>query len=460
MLYLAPSSLPIEIRGLTFDTNGKRGMILEVDGRTGVVVDDVTFVGNSYPSNMALYAGVRSTVVQNSRSVTFQHCTFQCNAGVFLINVLDARVEHCAIEIFFPRQRTDANNPAHQCDNDGVQLWGCRRIGIRRNTFSRGSETYYYARAVQSGALKVSHGQFGAAEACGVEDILISHNAVSGSGEPGGNNGEVFVGDSFNGLTGGSLLTPVASATSTTISVATATFAVNSATDPIGSHVIIVAGTGAGQVRRVVGNTTTALTVDESWDVTPDSTSTFIMEVFHARQLYVYNSVTACPKYIGNYGPSIFGVVARNAFDSSNAPSTPTFPCGVGFFSLAASAGSAIKCDPAYYNLVADNALTAAQAFLSYQGFATNNYPALPVANSNAILRNSAAGVTEVVELALSGNITPTPATWGTHNLVARNGLGAGATDQASIDGAWDATLYQGLTTQLVDGGSNTVVVP
>jgi hypothetical protein len=45
-----------------------------------------------------------------------------------------------------------------------------------------------------------------------------------------------------------------------------------------GRLVRIIAGTGEGQVRRIVGNSDTTLTIEGAWDTTPDSTSRFIIE--------------------------------------------------------------------------------------------------------------------------------------------------------------------------------------
>ncbi len=63
------------------------------------------------------------------------------------------------------------------------------------------------------------------------------------------------------------------SATATTISDSTASFA-TAGPGLINWLVVVVGGTGKGQVRRITANTGTQLTV-ATWDVTPDTTSTF-----------------------------------------------------------------------------------------------------------------------------------------------------------------------------------------
>jgi hypothetical protein len=463
MLYLAPSAEPVRLSGITFDTNGKRGMVLEIDGRNNTSVTDTTFIADTFPDDVWLYAGVCSILAQNVRDVLIENSSFTCNKGIFLSNVVDVRVEDNTFAIFYPRHPSDPNNPAHQADNDGIQVWGARRLTIRGNIFSRGSSTYYYARAVQTGALKVSHSLFGATDACGVQDVLVAHNSVDSAGEPGSNNGEVFVGDTFNAVTGGSKAIPVGSATTSTVSPSGVTFAVNSVSDPIGAHVFVLNGTGVGQVRRVVANTTTTLTIDRPWDVIPDTTSAIVVEVVHARQLYVGNTITACSKYLGNYGPSFLSVVAQNHFDSANAPGTVSpQQCGAGFFGLLGGTGPAVNCDPAFYNLIADNDFTAAHAFLSYQDYATgtNNIPPYPTIRGNVITRNSASGIDDVVSFANSGPGGIPAATWGRHNAIVHNELGSAVTEQATLDTGWDQTIYQGSAAELLDNGTNTVVVP
>jgi hypothetical protein len=62
------------------------------------------------------------------------------------------------------------------------------------------------------------------------------------------------------------------SATTRTVTDAGATYAV----DALRHHrLVITGGTGMGQNRRIVSNTTTQMQVNRAWDITPDATSTF-----------------------------------------------------------------------------------------------------------------------------------------------------------------------------------------
>lgn len=68
----------------------------------------------------------------------------------------------------------------------------------------------------------------------------------------------------------------VVSATSNTLTAATGLF--GSVNAWVSCVVTITGGTGAGQVRRVLSNTITVLTLRSNWSVTPDATSTFTLE--------------------------------------------------------------------------------------------------------------------------------------------------------------------------------------
>ncbi|MFQ5926676.1 MAG: putative Ig domain-containing protein [Terriglobia bacterium] len=63
--------------------------------------------------------------------------------------------------------------------------------------------------------------------------------------------------------------------------------------EQVGRLVEIVAGTGAGQVRRIVSNTATTLTVDAPWDTVPDATSVFrvVSELPNQERLISSNTV-------------------------------------------------------------------------------------------------------------------------------------------------------------------------
>ncbi|WP_328997348.1 hypothetical protein OHA18_23110 [Kribbella sp. NBC_00709] len=461
MLYLAPSTHPVRLAGIGFGSNGKRPVILEIDGRTGTTVTDCRFVGDSYPENIWLYAGVCSILVQNTRGLRVANCSFTCNKGIYLSNVVDTRVEDNTFAIYFPRLPTDPATQNGQVDNDGVQVWGARRLTIRGNQFTRGSSTYHYARAVQTGAVKLWATTWGPTDACGVQDVLMAHNTVDSAGEPGKNNGEAMVGDGIKVPTGGGALTAVDSATSNTVTPSGATFTLHTLTDPVGSYVFVVAGTGAGQIRRVVDNTTTTLTVEYAWEVVPDTSSVVVVQNVHARQLFVHNTITACGKYVGNYGPSVLSIVADNTVDSTGAPGTVSAMTGAGFFSIyGVDSTGAYNSQPAFYNVVADNQLTGADAFLSYQNYAKGAVPAAPLVRGNVVARNTASGVTQTVVLADSTLGGSPAATWGRYNAIVKNELGSGVAYQATVDGRFDHTVYQGAATELASGGTNPVVVP
>lgn len=75
----------------------------------------------------------------------------------------------------------------------------------------------------------------------------------------------VSVGDKDSGTSSGSN-------TSTTLNDTSKSWATNEWANKV---LVITGGTGAGQFRKIASNTANALTVDTSWDTTPDGTSTY-----------------------------------------------------------------------------------------------------------------------------------------------------------------------------------------
>jgi len=77
------------------------------------------------------------------------------------------------------------------------------------------------------------------------------------------------------------------SAASSTISDSTAPFVASEFIGNIGGqknyYVTIIAGTGLGQTRRIVANTTTALTVDSAWSTAPNTSSYYKVWSYNVR---------------------------------------------------------------------------------------------------------------------------------------------------------------------------------
>ena len=74
--------------------------------------------------------------------------------------------------------------------------------------------------------------------------------------------------------------------------------------------VAIVAGTGAGQRRRVLSYANSTLTVDRSWDVIPDTTSIYSTFVWGLKDvLLIGNTLTQNPRGIWLYQCSVEGVL-------------------------------------------------------------------------------------------------------------------------------------------------------
>ncbi|GAA1594001.1 hypothetical protein GCM10009804_58180 [Kribbella hippodromi] len=467
MLYLAPSSVPVTVAGITFDTNQRRLIGLELDGRHNVTLSDVGVENVDYPQDVWLYVGGYGLLGQNLRNLTVSNCDFHCANGAFLIAVTDVRIQDSVFRLFFPRAAGASNSPQRQADDSGIKVWGAKRLVVRRNHFERGSTTYYYARAVQTGALKVPASVFGTPDAGGVEDIFCGQNTVVGAGEPATNCGESMVGDQFNAVQGGRRSLTTSAATATTIATTDVTFALASNLDPRGATVVITAGTGSGQLRKVVSNTTSTLTVDTAWDVVPDTSSVFVVTVLHQRQLYVGNTITASPKYLGNYGPSALCIAAGNDFDITgavvaNPPSTDG--AGIAFFGM--NTGYAQPAlDLCLFTQINDNQV--AGGHISYisilwadSGTPTGPIPAAKLLYGNVAARNTISNSSFGVRVGGSPASSPyTLGTFGSRTLVVNNTITSTTTVNAQILARQDHSVYQGPAGGLVDSGTNTVTV-
>ncbi|GAA3085022.1 hypothetical protein JOF29_002990 [Kribbella aluminosa] len=467
MLYLAPSDLPVTVAGVTFDTNQRRLIGVEIDGRHNVTLSDVGVENVDYPQDVWLYVGCYGLIAQNSRNLTVSNCDFHCANGAFLIAVTDVRIQDSTFRLFFPRPAGASNSPQRQADDSGIKVWGAKRLTVRRNNFQRGSTTYYYARAVQTGALKVPASVFGTPDAGGVEDVYCGQNTVVGAGEPATNCGESIVGDQFNAVQGGRRALTTSAATATTIETTDVTFALASNLDPRGATVVITAGTGSGQLRKVVRNTTSALTVDTAWDVVPDTTSVFVVTVLHQRQLYVGNTITASPKYLGNYGPSALCIAAGNNFDITgavvaNPPGTDG--AGIAFFGMNTGYAQPLL-DLCLYTQINDNQVAGGHiSYLSIlwadNGTPTGALPAAQLLYGNVAARNTISNASFGVRVGGSPASSPYPlGTFGSRTLAVNNTITSTTTVNTQILARQDHSVYQGPAGGLTDAGTNTVTV-
>jgi hypothetical protein len=465
MLDLAPSDAAVDIDGITFDANDRRVDVLEIDARHHVSVTRSHFVITNWPADANLYSGGHGVLAQSVRDLTIDKCELDCNSGAFLIGILDVRVENSTFRMSYPRTADDPHNFAHQADEDAVKVWGARRLTVRGNTIQRGSATWYYARAVQLGGFKLPPSIFGTEEACGIEDCYFGHNTVLNAGEPNSNNGETLVGDQFNSVVGGRQFLTTASADATTISTAAATFDTSplGRTNAVGAHVVVMSGRGVGQIRKVVANTETTLTVDAPWDLPPVAGSTFVVIVLHMRQIYHQNTALACPKTMGNYGPGAFCIIADNRMDSRGtvlSNGAPGLGIGVGLTALVS--GTPASFDTQHYGQVLDNALTKTYAYLTYQDFATADpaIPPAPIMRGCRVARNDVTENPEAVGLYTEFPRVPAPGVMGAHNMIVNNVSGRGVTVNTRItEPQWFATVCQGTHGSLDDHGEATIVI-
>ncbi len=78
-----------------------------------------------------------------------------------------------------------------------------------------------------------------------------------------------------------------------------------------GAAVFVLAGRGAGQVRRVTGHGERSVEVDRPWDVEPDAGSDLCVTMFQGHYLVIGNEFSDCGP-MQFYGTAVENIVARN----------------------------------------------------------------------------------------------------------------------------------------------------
>ena len=81
--------------------------------------------------------------------------------------------------------------------------------------------------------------------------------------------------------------------------------------DWCGAAVFVLAGTGAGQVRRVAGQGERSVEVDRPWDVAPDTNSEICVTMFQEHYMVVGNDFADCGP-MQFYGTAVENIVLRN----------------------------------------------------------------------------------------------------------------------------------------------------
>ena len=105
------------------------------------------------------------------------------------------------------------------------------------------------------------------------------------------NDGEVILVEQPSNRSGWTIKQDVGSPTSTTSTTLT-TSTKSWATDWWADYdLLVVSGTGVGQLRRVVSNTGTTLTLDRAWDITPDTTTHYALTYMNTPGLLIKGNV-------------------------------------------------------------------------------------------------------------------------------------------------------------------------
>ncbi len=138
------------------------------------------------------------------------------------------------------------------------------------------------------------------------------------------------------------------------------------------AYVIIVAGTGVGQIRKIASHTSTTITVDSDWRVQPAADSKIILDYINRNHIQYANVMNALPvgyvfkshiaSYGVNYDGGSFGCVAED-----NTSYRTAYGDGIQGYMFAPSMWNEMR------NGRAINALASGQTIAARAGYDSNN---------------------------------------------------------------------------------------
>ena len=99
-------------------------------------------------------------------------------------------------------------------------------------------------------------------------------------------------------------------------------------------HVVIVAGRGLGQYRRVVKAEGPTVTVGRPWEVAPDASSRFSIVLLNEHVIMYRNTARDCTKGFWFYGNAIDGVAADNVSDNAEGVFANAYHTPAGVYSM------------------------------------------------------------------------------------------------------------------------------
>jgi hypothetical protein len=270
-----------------YDTTNGCGYNIQIKNSTNIFVLNCTLktdVGKNMfwnnDSQLVLENSTFSTTQTNAALGPFGQPVYteECNDEIFYGN---------AVSSYYTREYMDYSTRALIEDNH-----------ITRNVFGTNSST-------ESGGISIGQ----------CESLVLLDNtfAKGGSGPLAWNNND---GETILCQGGGSPPTvlysfgTVSSATISTLTDATQSWTNNyslpvSSTQDHHYYITILAGPGLGQVRQVVSNTTTMVTIDTPWDIIPTSASEYAINPYGAQHVLVKgNNLSGNPRGLEFYKTS------------------------------------------------------------------------------------------------------------------------------------------------------------
>lgn len=166
-------------------------------------------------------------------------------------------------------------------------------------------------------------------------------------------------------------------------------------------EVLLVAGKGAGQWRKIASATADTITVDRDWTVSPDATTVFTAVKAMKGNLIAGNMVEDTGRMgIELYGPSVDNVIEGNIVRYGG---TDKGYSGIALVGTSGQGGNKTARHPAVGNLVTNNAITGAE-LAGVQVYQVNYMPPDFTNLNNSIIGNRISDVQSGILIQRSGN--------------------------------------------------------
>ena len=184
----------------------------------------------------------------------------------------------------------------------------------------------------------------------------------------------------------------------------------------------ILYGTGAGQVRQIISNTTTTLTTYSGWNVTPDNTSVYVIQGFPTTSYFTWGGSGELFLYNG-------GDIDLNSHGRINDSGVASTACA-----LVSNSSHTIMEQPpiALASLSGTTTITATSS--QAHGLRVGQYVSIRGVTSAAADQYNITGLVQITGVPSTTTFTYTPSAAGTGTYAYLTALGTGNLSDASKD--------------------------